>query len=138
VLKMRLSVSVLLATAACAGSSAPEAAPSPQAPASARSSRTVLTPAELSDPSLGDIDALAAVKRLRPQFLANRGTISANTSGGGVVHVIVNGGPMLASEALASIRANEILELRYLNVSEAAQQYGNAALAGPVIVVRRK
>lgn len=100
-------------------------------------SADVITAAELSDPALGDADALSIIKRLRPQFLASRGTTSANTAGA-QLHVTINGGPFLSASALTTIHANEILDIRYLNASAAAQQYGSMSAASPVIVIRRK
>ena len=97
----------------------------------------VITAEELADPALGDADALSIIKRLRPQFLATRGTASANTPGA-QLHVTINGGPFLTVNALTTIRASEIRDIRYLSASAAAQQYGSMSAANPVIVIRRK
>jgi hypothetical protein len=99
----------------------------------------VISHAELSDPSIGDLDALSIIKRLRPSFLATRGGagISVNSSATGI-HVIVDGGPLLPLATLTTIRANEMFEIRYLNAPAAAQAYGSAAAAAAVILIKRK
>ena len=136
---MRRHFGILVSLAALlAGCSAP-AVPEQDVTTAATPQRSadVITQAELADPALGDADALSVIKRLRPQFLATRGTTSANTAGA-QTHVTINGGPFLPTSALTSIRASEILDIRYLSASAAAQQYGSMAAASPVIVIRRK
>ena len=126
-------------TTACASQTAQPNIPASLGAGSAtpRSSADVITLAELSDPSLGDADAMSIIKRLRPAFLQTRGTSSANTAGGGL-HVTIDGGPFRTTDALTTIRANEMLEIRYLSASAAAQLYGSASQAGPVIAIRRR
>ena len=125
--------------AACASQTGQTTIPvSPDAgSATPRMSADVISLAELSDPSLGDADAMSIIKRLRPAFLQRRGTTSANTAGGGL-HVTIDGGPFLTTDALTTIRANEMLEIRYLSASAAAQLYGSASQAGAVIAIRRR
>ena len=134
---IRLSACVLvLSIAACA--SQPGSTPAPDgASATPRSSADVITMVELDDPALGDADALTIIKRLRPAYLQARGTTSANTSGGGI-HVTIDGGPLKTPDALTTIRAHEIREIRYLSAGAAAQVYGSVSAAGPVIVIRRR
>jgi len=99
----------------------------------------VISLAEMSDPSIGDLDALSIIKRLRPAYLATRGGagISVNSPVAGI-HVTVDGGALQPLTTLTSIRASEMLEIRYLNATAAAQAYGSAAGAAAVIVIKRK
>lgn len=135
---------VFLGTLVCVAAACASQTGQPNLPASLdagsatpRSSADVITLAELSDPSLGAADAMSIIKRLRPAFLQTRGTSSANTAGGGL-HVTIDGGPFRTTDALTTIRANEMLEIRYLSASAAAQLYGSASQAGPVIAIRRR
>ncbi len=134
-------VAIVLAAVACATQGAPPSdgtAPS-SAAAAPRTSPEVITHAELSDPTIGDLDALSIIKRLRPAFLATRGGAgaSANSPVAGM-HVTIGGGPLQPMSALTSIRASEMLEIRYLNATAAAQAYGSAAGAAAVIIIKRK
>ena len=135
-----IAATLVCVVTACASQTGqtPNAAPSEGAIAGApRATADVITLAELSDPTLGDADALSIIKRLRPAFLLTRGTTSANTAGGGI-HVSIDGGPLRNTDALTTIHAHEILDIRYLSASAAAQTYGSVSVAGPVIVIRRK
>lgn len=138
--KLRSMTGVLMcATMACATQSSPGAADiaPPGDALVSRGSPDVITLAELSDPALGNPDALTIIKRLRPAFLKSRGVTSANTPGG-EIHVIINDGPFLTTAALQTISAREIAEIRYFGMSAAAQRYGSRAAASPVIVIRTK
>ncbi len=133
-------LAIALATSACAtpgaqgtdGATSTSAAPAPR-------TQDVITYAEFSDPSIGDLDALSIIKRLRPAYLATRGGagMSVNTPVAGM-HVTIGGGPLQPITALTSIRANEMLEIRYLNATAAAQAYGSAAGAAAVIIIKRR
>lgn len=135
---VRPIVFVLAISAVSACASAPQATVhSAESAAAARRSPDLIDSTELADPSLANVDALTIVKRLRPSFLATRGAVSANTSGGDV-HVVIDAGPFRTIDALTTLRGEEIIDIRYLSASAAAQRYGSRALAGPVIVIRRK
>jgi hypothetical protein len=125
---------------ACASQGAPASdAPSPTSGATAQRNPDVITYAEIVDPSIGDLDALSIIKRLRPAFLSTRGgaASSANTPTKGI-QVTIGGGPLQPLSTLTSIHASEILEIRYLNASAAAQAYGTTSGAASVIVIKRK
>ncbi len=98
----------------------------------------MITAAELSDPSVASGDALEAVRRLRPRFLAFRGTQSIRMAEAGQVHLSIDGGPLQAISNLSRMRPTELKEIRYLNSSAAAQQFGTTAGSGGVILVRSR
>ena len=135
---VRLIVITLVtsALAACASAS-PSTVPSAETSAAVRKSPDLSDSTELADPSLASLAALTIIKRLRPNFLVARGATSANTSGG-ELHVVVDAGTFRSADALTTIRGEEIVDIRYLSASAAAQRFGSRALAGPVIVIRRK
>ena len=138
-IKTRVLVSAFVFSAtACASQTgqAPDGT-SQDAVVSSRASSDVITASELADPSLGDADALSIIKRLRPRFLATRGTASVNSPVTGM-HVSIDGGPLVSASALTTIRAHEILEIRYLSPSAAAQAYGSGSGTAAVIVIRRR
>lgn len=137
----RISILIpLLAALACTPNAVPapgDAASAAQAPRGPGDPE-LITMTELTDPSIGDIDALSAVRRLRPKFLTYRGNPSSTTPGAGVVQVSVDGGRLQPVESLTALRTTEIVEMRFLNASAAAQRFGTLARAGPVILVRRR
>lgn len=98
----------------------------------------VITAAELSDVSVSNGDALAAVRRLRPRFLTSRGSGSIRASDAGTVHVSLDGGPLQTVSFLSRMRPGEIAEIRYLNASEAALRFGTVAGTGAVMLVKSR
>lgn len=132
-------VALVLAAPGCAtqGAQSP-AASSPTNAAATTRNPDVISYEEIVDPSMGDLDALSIIKRLRPAFLATRGGASSVSSSSKGIQVTIGGGPLQPLSALTSIRASEMLEIRYLNTSAAAQAYGSAAGAAGVIVIKRK
>ena len=137
---VRLIVPVVALASGCATQRIQsEDATTSSSAAGARALPDVISYGELTDPSIGDLDALSVIKRLRPAFLATRGGagISANSPVAGI-HVIIGGGPLQPLSALTSIRASEMLEIRYLSATAAAQAYGSASGAAAVIVIKRK
>lgn len=97
----------------------------------------VISEAELTDPTILNMNAYEAVRRLRPNFLVIRGVRSV-TGPPAQVHISIEGGPIQPLAALKDIPAHEVKELRYLSASDAGQRFGTAADAGPVIMVKRK
>ena len=136
--------SVALLLISCGGSNPPEPAPTPADASASTSSSTrydpdVITRAELDHASLGDVDAMAIIKQLRPRFLSFRGNVSgSDQTGAGTVQVTIDNGRLISRDALSTIRASEILEIRYLSAAAAAQRFGSLSKAGPVIQVRRR
>ncbi len=131
----RLYASTLLvASMACAGSAAND----PGSTVGQGRNADIITAAELADPAIASGDALEAVQRLRPRFLMTRGAISAKNTTAGSTHVSVDGGPLLAVDALTRFRPSQIAEIRYLSASDAAQRFGTSAGSGGVILVKSR
>lgn len=131
----RVAVFAYLATvAACAGgtSSSSGAAPS----SLAVRNRDVITKAELSDPSIGSMNVLEAVSRLRPHFLSDRGVQSHSNTASGRVHASIDNNTVVELEQLRNLLVTHVVEIRFLNAGAAMQRFGGAAQEGPVIVVK--
>jgi hypothetical protein len=132
---------LVLASAACARTAPPETDASLAAdelPVAARLQTDVITEAELSKPTVGDIDVLTAIKRLRPHFLSTRGAVSARAPTANQVRTSIDGGALTPVGNLSVIRVGEIREIRYLSPVDAAQRFGLMSGSGAVIIVNHK
>ena len=127
-----LAASLMLA-AACAGRSntAVGTAPAP-------GNSNVISAEELADPLLATSNLLEAIRRLRPRFLSSHGVSSVSSPSSGLVHVSIDGGPLVAPENLKTFLPANVKEVRYLSAADAGQVYGVAANGGGVILVRSK
>jgi hypothetical protein len=128
---------LLIAVAACASkqqSTDPAATTTPSTSVSREPD--LITAQELASPSVSSLDALEAVRRLRPRFLAVRRVGTSST--GGQVQVSIDGSALETVNNLSRIRAVEIAEIRYLDALTAAQRFGIASGSGGVILVKRK
>ena len=134
--KRLYSSMLLVAAMACAGGSS--AATEGGTAVGAARNADVISAAELADPAVASGDALEAVQRLRPRFLMTRGAMSVKNKTAGSTHVSIDGGPLLAVDALSRLRPSQLLEIRYLSASDAAQRFGTTAGSGGVIMVRSK
>lgn len=131
----------LLFLAACAGGPPPQASPSAEGAAiGSAPSRNLnrITREELSDPSLVGTDLMQVIRRMRPQFLMTRGTVSKSNAAAGAVQLSLDGGSLQPLSNLNALRVEEVQEVRYFNASEAAQKFGSTASSGPVIMVTRR
>lgn len=130
----------LAATSACAAKP-PVSGSSDERRASTMRNRDLITQEDLADdPTLRAQSVLEVIRALRPQFLNDRGTNSLQASGisdpdAGKVHVSIDNGRIVSLSELSSMHANDMLEIRYLNVAQAMQKFGTAARQGPVILV---
>ena len=103
--------------------------------------RDLITQDDLAaDPTLRAQTVLEVVRALRPHFLNDRGSNSLGAGGmsdpeAGKVHASLDGGRVLPLSELASMHANEVIEIRYLNEAQAMQKFGTAARQGPIILV---
>lgn len=100
----------------------------------------VISQAELNDPAIAAMDALTAIRQLRPSFFRDRGpqTMRAGIDPAvapGQVLVSQDYGALQGVNALSSIGTRTIVEVRYLNANDAAARFGITANGGPVIVV---
>ena len=138
----------LAATAACAsGGAAPAsggASASAAQPSSARRDASVITKDQLNDPAVRTLNVLEAIRSLRPNFLASRGTqtiVNEDNRGvvdaeSGKVHAAVDDSGVIPVEDLKRIPVEAVLEIRLLSPAAAMQRFGSTARQGPVIVVR--
>lgn len=148
-----LSASATASATACAsGGAAPGATGAPSASATAaetqpstmRREASLITKAELNDPAVRSLNVLEAIRALRPNYLASRGTQTiVNDANRGVtdaesgqVHASIDDSGVLPVEELKRIQAAAVLDIRLLSIAGAMQRFGSTARQGPVIVVR--
>ena len=121
-----LLTALVLATASCASAAG--------GTENTASNPNILTAAEIARGAASQGTAYDALRRLRPQFLQTRGQPeSAGTEPS--ILVSIDGGSLTRVDALQSIAATMVREIRYLNASEALQRFGLLAQNGPVILV---
>ena len=126
-----------LVAVACSSNPSPATGASGAA-AAPTSNSDVITAAELADATIQSGDVLQAVQRLRPRFLMARGASSGQNRSAGSVHVSIDGGPLLSVDNLSRYSPNSILEIRYINATDAAQRWGTVAGSGGVILVKSR
>ncbi len=98
-----------------------------------------------ADPTLRAQSVIDVIRSMRPQFLVNRGNnVMKDTAAkalsdvdAGKVHASVDGGRIVEVTDL-TMTANDVEEIRYLNVAQANLRFGTAARQGPVILVTLK
>lgn len=98
----------------------------------ARSNRNVLTHEDLIE--TGEPDLQQAIQRLRPDWLRPRG----QTVAGRQVMVFVDGTPRGDLSELRGLPIINVLEITFVNASEAGFRYGTIAGAGGVIDVKTR
>ena len=94
----------------------------------AGASSTRIVRAELTP--LGQLDALQAVQRLRPQWLQSRGTAQA------VLHV--DGAPRGDVNDLRFIPADQIEQIEYMSATDASTRFGTDYQGGVILVTNRR
>ena len=142
------AVAATCATTACAsgGSTPGSAAGSASAaqPSSVRRDASVILKDELNNPAVRTLNVLEAIRSLRPNYLASRGTqtiVNSDNRGvvdaeSGKVHAAVDDSGVMPVEELRRIPVEAVLEIRLLSPAAAMQRFGSTARQGPVIVVR--
>ena len=96
----------------------------------------MITLEELSDPAIRAMNALDAIRALRPAFFNERGKSSQSNQEAGRVHASLNYNGVIPLNDLRKTPVVGIVEIRYLDVAAAMNQFGGGANGGPVIVVR--
>lgn len=134
-----LRTSAVVAALAFATGCGPHQAPVGEAALPARNPN-VISQAELSDPAIAAMDALTAIRQLRPSFFRDRGPQTLRSGGDpslapGQVRISQDYGPLQAVGNLSSIGTRTLVEVRYLNANDATARFGINANGGPVIVV---
>jgi len=129
-----LAIAVLFG-AACAsggGSSASTATQASAARGETVPSHYVVTEQELE--RLGDRSAYEALQQIRPTFLKSRDTQTKSNPIPQPVDVFVDGGRAGAVEALQSIRASTIKEMRFYEPQQANTKFGTGHNGGVIAV----
>ncbi len=120
--KLALSLALALVLPACASGGG---AGAPEAP---RPNPNLITAEEIAGAHVQN--AFEAVRQLRPRFLMTHGG-TTSTHG---VQVMVDDVPRGGVSALGSINASDVVEIRYLDPSDATMKYGTGYTGGLIIV----
>ena len=123
---------LLAITLACATKTAPKDG----APV-ARHTRNsnVISREELQDPAVAANDAMTTIRQLRPAFFMTRGPLSIKNTTAGQLQISQDFGPLQKSSALSTIDTRSLVEVRYLNATDAQARFGINANGGPVLVL---
>jgi hypothetical protein len=133
--RRRFLVALLAVGAACAQSSSGTSTASAPGSVRVRKNPDVISQDELRDPTVAGVDALTAIRQLRPAFFRNRGPQSFSNATAGQVQVSQDYGPLQSVNNLSAIDTRSLVEVRYLNANDAQSRFGINANGGPVIVV---
>lgn len=99
-----------------------------------KKSRDLITAEEIEKSGQKDLDALSAIKALRPHFLEMpRGQRSMGNSYYYPITVVIDGRRGDA-DALTQLRAIDIKEVRYLDANKSQNEYGTNANSGAIVV----
>jgi len=108
------------------------------APRAARPSpgdQNVLTREEILNSPLRDRDLLDALRDLRPRFVRTAPGVHSRASSGSLPPVVyVDGVRQSGIEALATIQASYVEEVRYLSPVAAQNEFGAAAAGGALMI----
>ncbi len=113
----------------CARPPAPDAAPRPNI------DPYVISAWELRDPVIRSMDALKAIRYLRPAFFRTTGPQSFADGNAGRVHYSLDYGPLRPISELVTLTTEMLVEIRYLDANDAQNRFGLNANGGPVIVL---
>jgi hypothetical protein len=133
--RRRFLAALLVVGAACAQSTASSSTEATSASPRPRKNPDVIVEQELRDPTVAGVDALTAIRQLRPAFFRNRGPQSFSNATAGQVQVSQDYGPLQSVNNLSAIDTRSLVEVRYLNANDAQSRFGINANGGPVIVV---
>jgi hypothetical protein len=95
----------------------------------------VISREELQDPAVAPNDAMTAIRLLRPAFFLTRGPLSIKNTTAGQLQISQDYGPLQKSSALSTIDTRSLVEVRYLNATDAQARFGINANGGPVLVL---
>ena len=128
---IRVGVTMLLAAASLAASPADSLAQKRQ--------RDVITADEIQGSAVKTADLHRAIRSLRPHFLTPaRGVRTLGNSVVEPLAVYVNGARQSGEDALRTIQAASIEEVRYLDPNKAGNEFGPKASGGALVVKLRK
>ena len=129
-----LWVSVFTVTLAGCAAKTPAASATDGPRSSSQRNRDLITQDDLSS-DLRAESVLEVIRTLRPHFLNDRGTAALSDPEAGRVHASIDDGRIVPIGELNGMHANEVIEIRFLNASQALQKFGTAARQGPIILV---
>jgi hypothetical protein len=95
----------------------------------------VISREELQDPTVASNDAMTTIRQLRPAFFMTRGPLSIKNVTAGQLQISQDFGPLQKSSALSTIDTRSLVEVRYLNATDAQARFGINANGGPVLVL---
>jgi hypothetical protein len=98
-------------------------------------SRRILLADEMR--SVAATDAYEAVQRLRPEWLRRRGQISIQDPTAGEVVVYLDGVRFGGPRSLESLRAESVVQMEYLDASDATTRFGTGHGGGAILVRTR-
>jgi hypothetical protein len=96
---------------------------------------SVISREELQDPAVVSNDALTTIRQLRPAYFMTRGPISFKNPTAGQLQISQDFGPLQKASALSAIDTRSLVEVRYLNATDAQARFGINANGGPVLVL---
>jgi hypothetical protein len=96
---------------------------------------SVISREELQDPAVAPNDAMTTIRQLRPAFFMTRGPLSIKNVTAGQLQISQDYGPLQKSSALSTIDTRSLVEVRYLNATDAQARFGINANGGPVLVL---
>ena len=134
-LRRHFLVVLLVAGAACAQKTASTSTGATTTTSRVRKNPDVISQEELRDPTIAGVDAMTAIRQLRPAFFRNRGPQSFTNTTAGQVQVSQDYGPLQPVSQLSTVDTRSLVEVRYLNANDAQNRFGINANGGPVIVV---
>ena len=138
-LRPALATALMLAATACTSTPSPNPDAAPSAERATRNA-DIITAEELADPVIASMDALTAIRQLRPAYFRTRGPITLRTGGDpntapGQVQISQDFGNLHPLSELSGISVRTLVEVRYLNANDAQARFGINANGGPVIVL---
>jgi hypothetical protein len=125
----------LLIILACAAGLSAGCASSSSSAAQAGGSRYVVTEEELLN--FGDRSAYEALQQLRPSFLRSRDPQTPTHTNPTPIAVFVDGGRTEGVDALRTIRASTVKEMRFYEPPEANTRFGTGHNGGVIAVTLR-
>jgi len=125
---LRLGLAFALASTACSSFGPPQQ-PSPQ------SQRNILTREEILASTANQGDLLDAIHSLRPTFLAKPHSVFAGNAAAAVpLAVYIDRIRQSGVEALRSIAAGKVAEVRYLDPTASLNEFGPTARGGSLLI----
>lgn len=130
---LRLAIATIVISVACAPSPGAESATRPTRPP--RRSHVLISSEELA--ATPALDAMEAVRTLRPDWLTSRGV---TTLRGEMPELLVylDGQRMGSQQVLSGIAIAMIREIRYYSAPDATQRWGTGHAGGVIEIVSRQ